>query len=73
MSHFTPTERITLHRRPHRASYDRAVVEAIFDEALSCHVGFVLGGQGEKTITKPFESGASRGVSPSSLGCRSIH
>src|SRR5262245_751508 len=45
MSHFTPTARTTLHRRPQRASYDRPVVEAILDEALTCHVGFVLGGQ----------------------------
>ena len=42
---FLPTQRTTLHRRPNRASYDRAVVEAILDEAFFCHVGFVVGGQ----------------------------
>jgi nitroimidazol reductase NimA-like FMN-containing flavoprotein (pyridoxamine 5'-phosphate oxidase superfamily) len=45
MPSFTPTERTTLHRRPQRASYDRAVVETILDEALICHVGFALDGQ----------------------------
>ena len=45
MSPFLPTQRTTLHRRPNRASYDRAVVEAILDEAFFCHVGFVVDGQ----------------------------
>ena len=45
MPTFTPTERTTLHRRPNRASYDRAVVEAILDEAFFCHVGFTVEGQ----------------------------
>ncbi len=45
MPSFTPTERTTLHRRPQRASYDRAVVEAILDEAFFCHVGFTVDGQ----------------------------
>jgi nitroimidazol reductase NimA-like FMN-containing flavoprotein (pyridoxamine 5'-phosphate oxidase superfamily) len=30
---------------PKRASYEQAVVEAILDEALICHVGFVVDGQ----------------------------
>jgi nitroimidazol reductase NimA-like FMN-containing flavoprotein (pyridoxamine 5'-phosphate oxidase superfamily) len=42
---FTPTARTILHRRPNRASYDRATVEAILDEGLFCHVGFVVDGQ----------------------------
>jgi hypothetical protein len=42
---FTPTPRTTVHRLPKRAAYDRAVVEAILDEALVCHVGFVVDGQ----------------------------
>ena len=41
----TPTERTRLRRRPTRGSYDRAVVDAILDEALVCHVGFVHEGQ----------------------------
>jgi nitroimidazol reductase NimA-like FMN-containing flavoprotein (pyridoxamine 5'-phosphate oxidase superfamily) len=45
MPTFLPTQRTTLHRRPNRASYDRAVVEAILDEAFFCHVGFVVDGQ----------------------------
>src|SRR6267378_6250995 len=42
---FTPTPRTTVHRLPKRAAYDREVVEAILDEALICHVGFVVDGQ----------------------------
>ena len=42
---FTPTPRTTVHRLPKRAAYDREVVEAILDEALVCHVGFVVDGQ----------------------------
>jgi len=32
-------------RRPARASYERDVIQAILDEGLVCHVGFVLDGQ----------------------------
>jgi uncharacterized protein len=32
-------------RLPERAAYDRSVIDAILDEALTCHVGFVEGGQ----------------------------
>jgi len=45
MPQFMPTERTTLHRRPNRASYDQATVEAILDEGFFCHVGFVVDGQ----------------------------
>ena len=45
MPQFTPTARTTVRRRPQRASYDRATVEAILDEGLFCHVGFVADGQ----------------------------
>ncbi|MBM4254967.1 MAG: pyridoxamine 5'-phosphate oxidase family protein [Deltaproteobacteria bacterium] len=45
MSQFTPTERTTLHRMPKRAAYDRAVVHAILDEGLYCHVGFTVDDQ----------------------------
>jgi len=38
------TDRTTVRRLPKRASYDRATVEAILDEALICHVGFVVDG-----------------------------
>jgi nitroimidazol reductase NimA-like FMN-containing flavoprotein (pyridoxamine 5'-phosphate oxidase superfamily) len=40
-----PTARTTVHRLPDQARYDRATVEAILDEGLVCHVGFVDGGQ----------------------------
>lgn len=41
---FPPTERTRI-RRDDRAHYDREVVYAVFDEALICHVGFVVDGQ----------------------------
>lgn len=40
-----PTPRTTLHRRPSRGSYDRETIEAILDEALVCHLAFVVDGQ----------------------------
>ncbi|HWZ64036.1 MAG TPA: pyridoxamine 5'-phosphate oxidase family protein [Steroidobacteraceae bacterium] len=44
-STIAPTPRTTLVRHPERASYDRATVNAILDEGLVCHVGFVVDGQ----------------------------
>jgi uncharacterized protein len=40
-----PTDRTTVRRLPKRANYDREVVDAIIDEALSCHVGFAIDGR----------------------------
>jgi nitroimidazol reductase NimA-like FMN-containing flavoprotein (pyridoxamine 5'-phosphate oxidase superfamily) len=40
-----PTERTTVKRLPKRASYNLAVIRAILDEALICHVGFEHAGQ----------------------------
>ncbi|MBI2893498.1 MAG: pyridoxamine 5'-phosphate oxidase family protein [Deltaproteobacteria bacterium] len=40
-----PTPRTKLSRRPQRGSHDRALVYAILDEGLVCHVGVALGGQ----------------------------
>jgi len=40
-----PSERATVRRLPKRAVYDRAQIEAILDEGLICHVGFVSDGQ----------------------------
>jgi len=40
-----PTDRTRIKRHPERATYDRAAVEAILDEALMCHIGFVVDGQ----------------------------
>lgn len=45
MPAIAPTERTRLRRRPARASFERATVDAILDEALVCHVGFVADGQ----------------------------
>jgi nitroimidazol reductase NimA-like FMN-containing flavoprotein (pyridoxamine 5'-phosphate oxidase superfamily) len=42
---FAPTPRTRVRRVPKRAVYERAAVEAILDEALFCHVGFVAGDQ----------------------------
>jgi nitroimidazol reductase NimA-like FMN-containing flavoprotein (pyridoxamine 5'-phosphate oxidase superfamily) len=39
------TERTRVRRRSGRGSYDPAVVHAILDEALVCHVGFAIEGQ----------------------------
>src|ERR1044072_7777956 len=38
------TERTTVKRLGKRGNYDRPVVEALLDEALICHVGFVVDG-----------------------------
>ncbi|HET7292171.1 MAG TPA: pyridoxamine 5'-phosphate oxidase family protein [Vicinamibacteria bacterium] len=45
MSSELMTPRTTLRRLPKRGSHERAVIEAILDEALVCHVGFVADGQ----------------------------
>jgi nitroimidazol reductase NimA-like FMN-containing flavoprotein (pyridoxamine 5'-phosphate oxidase superfamily) len=45
MTTYSETARTRLHRSPTRGSYDRAVVHAILDEALVCHLAFVVDGQ----------------------------
>ena len=44
MSATLQSERTTVRRLPKRAAYDRDTVYAILDEALICHVGFVVDG-----------------------------
>ena len=39
------TPRTTLKRLPERGRYERAEIDAILDEALTCHLGFVHEGQ----------------------------
>jgi nitroimidazol reductase NimA-like FMN-containing flavoprotein (pyridoxamine 5'-phosphate oxidase superfamily) len=39
------TDRTRVHRLPERANYDRETIQAILDEALICHVGFVVEGR----------------------------
>ena len=40
MSNSPPSPRTEVHRKPQRADYDRATIEAIIDEALICYVAF---------------------------------
>jgi nitroimidazol reductase NimA-like FMN-containing flavoprotein (pyridoxamine 5'-phosphate oxidase superfamily) len=40
-----PSERATVRRLPKRAVYERTQIDAILDEGLICHVGFVAEGQ----------------------------
>jgi uncharacterized protein len=39
------SRRTTVKRHPERAAYDRSAIDAILDEALICHVGFIHDGQ----------------------------
>lgn len=45
MPNFERTPRNEVHRLPERATYDRAAIYQIVDEALICHVAFVQDGQ----------------------------
>jgi nitroimidazol reductase NimA-like FMN-containing flavoprotein (pyridoxamine 5'-phosphate oxidase superfamily) len=40
-----PTQRTTVKRHPERGAYDRATIDAILDEGLICHLGFVSDGR----------------------------
>jgi uncharacterized protein len=40
-----PSPRVRVRRLPKRAAYDRATIDPILDEALVCHLGFVVNGQ----------------------------
>ncbi|WP_158814335.1 pyridoxamine 5'-phosphate oxidase family protein [Methylocapsa sp. S129] len=42
---YEPTDRTRVRRRAERGVYNREVVHKIIDEALLCHVGFVVDGQ----------------------------
>src|SRR5438067_13554764 len=39
------SDRVKVKRRPARANYQKHVIHEIFDEALVCHVAFVVDGQ----------------------------
>jgi uncharacterized protein len=39
-----PSERTRVRRVPQRASYDRALIDAVLDEAFICHLGLVADG-----------------------------
>jgi nitroimidazol reductase NimA-like FMN-containing flavoprotein (pyridoxamine 5'-phosphate oxidase superfamily) len=45
MRDITPTPRTQVRRLPKRGVYDRDAIDAILDEALICHLGFVVDGQ----------------------------
>lgn len=40
-----PTGRTRIRRHPERAAYDRELIHLILDEALTCHVAYVAGGE----------------------------
>ncbi len=40
-----PSERTRVRRLPRRAAYHRAIIDAILDEALICHLAFAVDGQ----------------------------
>jgi nitroimidazol reductase NimA-like FMN-containing flavoprotein (pyridoxamine 5'-phosphate oxidase superfamily) len=41
MTHFTPTERTKVRRKPERGRYDRELIYSILDEAFVCQVAFI--------------------------------
>ena len=45
MARNAPSERTRVRREPQRGVYDRPVIDAILDEGLHCHLGFVADGQ----------------------------
>jgi uncharacterized protein len=40
-----PSQHTTVKRHPERGAYDRATIDPILDEALICHLGFVVDGR----------------------------
>jgi len=40
-----PSERVRVRRAPRRGAYDRATIDAVLDEGLVCHMGFVVDGE----------------------------
>jgi nitroimidazol reductase NimA-like FMN-containing flavoprotein (pyridoxamine 5'-phosphate oxidase superfamily) len=45
MNYLPPTKKTRVKRIPKRGAYDREAINAILDEAIICHVGFVAEGQ----------------------------
>src|SRR5438552_450221 len=50
-----PSARTTVRRLPARASYERARIDAILDEAVFCHVGFVAEGSAKVRSGPPLD------------------
>jgi uncharacterized protein len=44
VTEITPTERTRIRRKPDRGSHDRDTINAILDEGMICHLGFVHDG-----------------------------
>ena len=57
MPDISPSVRTEVRRKPQRAHYDRATIEAIVDEALICHVAFNHGGSVHCLPTACWRSG----------------
>jgi len=45
MSNASPSDRTRVQRLPKRGAYDRETIDAILDEGLVCHVGFMVDSQ----------------------------
>jgi nitroimidazol reductase NimA-like FMN-containing flavoprotein (pyridoxamine 5'-phosphate oxidase superfamily) len=54
---YVPTERSRVRRRPQRASYDEAAVDAVLDAGVLGHVGYVIDGQPYVTPTAYWRDG----------------
>jgi nitroimidazol reductase NimA-like FMN-containing flavoprotein (pyridoxamine 5'-phosphate oxidase superfamily) len=52
-----PTDRVRVRRKPDRGRYDRATIDAILDEAIVGHVGYVIDGQPYVTPTSIWRTG----------------
>jgi uncharacterized protein len=54
---FTPTDRSRVRRKPDRAAYDEASVNAVLDAGVVAHVGYVIDGQPFVTPTTYWREG----------------
>ena len=52
-----PSDRVRVRRKPDRGRYDRATIDAILDEAVIGHVGYVIDGQPYVTPTSIWRTG----------------
>jgi nitroimidazol reductase NimA-like FMN-containing flavoprotein (pyridoxamine 5'-phosphate oxidase superfamily) len=52
-----PSDRVRVRRKPDRGHYDRATIDAILDQAIVGHVGYVVDGQPYVTTTSVWRTG----------------
>jgi nitroimidazol reductase NimA-like FMN-containing flavoprotein (pyridoxamine 5'-phosphate oxidase superfamily) len=52
-----PSDRVRVRRKPDRGHYDRATIDAILDQAIFGHVGYVIDGQPYVTTTSVWRTG----------------